>query len=116
MIPVIEVNSGQSFESKKFAAEYFRISINLVNHSLKTGETVGYSKPGYLFKNRGEIRDGKTNSVSKPIENFPFGKYKGKKIALATDAPYLMWFVSLNINDRLKKVVSRRIQELKEKK
>lgn len=93
MISVTEWNSGQTFQSKKLASEYFKIPITLVTKSLKNKEEVETKRGkklrfshGYLRKGESSVHKAKTSDG----KTFNFGRYKGKELRdIPTD--YLKW-------------------------
>lgn len=113
MIAVTEKISGQSFESIKLTAEYFRIPTPTVLKGLKSKEPVEFNGRKYIFVYRTLSMKGRASTAS-PIQKFPFGKYKYQKISQCTDLPYMTWLVEeADIDYRLKSAISRRIKELK---
>lgn len=112
MIQVIELISGQSFESKKLAAEYFNIPITVVNASIKSGLKLELDNKEYKFENRKGIMD-QVTAVVPPPKRFPFGKYKDQIIRKCMDLSYMKWLLEQNINDRLRFAIRTRVNELK---
>ena len=112
MIQVIELISGQSFESKKLAAEYFNIPITVVTASIKSGLKLELNKKEYKFEHRKGIMD-RVTTVVPPPRRFPFGKYKDQIIRKCTDLSYLKWLLDQDINDRLRFALRTRANELK---
>lgn len=88
MISITERKTGQQFESKKLASEYFRIPITVVNKSIDQGKEVEYKNNKYFFT-KSRYDEGRT-IVFKISKTLPFGKYKGKE---PKDVPhnYLNW-------------------------
>lgn len=114
MIKVTEVISGQSFESKKFAADYFNIPMKIVTATLKSNEVLEFNKKKYKFVQR-QSKMGTSSTIAAPITTFPFGKYKGEIIKECNDLEYIMWLKEKkDINQRLKTQLSARFQALKE--
>jgi hypothetical protein len=112
MIAVTEIISGQSFESMNLTAEYFRIPIAAVVKSLKSEEPVEVNGRKYIFVYRAFSMKGRTSTAS-PVQKFPFGKYKYKKISQCTDLSYMTWLIEQpDVNSRLKSAINRRVKEL----
>jgi hypothetical protein len=115
MIAVTETISGQSFESIKLSAEYFKIPIATVLKSLKSEKHVEVNGRKYIFVYRTFSMKGATSTAG-PMQRFPFGKYKNKKISQCTDLSYMIWLIEKpDVNIRLKSAINRRIKELKDR-
>jgi uncharacterized protein (DUF3820 family) len=113
MIKVTELISGQSFESMKFAADYFNIPMKIVTDTLKSNEVLEFNKKKYKFVQRSSKME-LSSTIAAPITTFPFGKYKGEIIKECNDLEYIMWLKERDINQRLKTQLSARFQTLKE--
>ena len=115
MIAITELISGQSFESMKLTAEYFRIPLHMVQKSLKSEDSVEVNGRKYIFVYRTTAMKGRTMTPL-PVKRFPFGKYKLKKISQCTDLQYMVWLSErLDDEDRLKYYINKRINELKQR-
>lgn len=93
MISVTEWNTGQTFQSKKLAAEYFKIPVSLITKSVK-GKIEVQTKRGKKLKfSRGNLRRGESSvhkAKTSDGKTFNFGKYKETELRdIPTD--YLMW-------------------------
>jgi hypothetical protein len=112
MINVIELISGQSFESMKLASEYFKIPISVVTTSIKSGLKLEFEKKEYKFVKR-KVSMITSTTTAKPVTTFPFGKYKNQLIKNSVDMSYLKWLLDQDINDRLRSALRTRVSELR---
>lgn len=117
MITVVERKSGQQFESKKLASEYFKIPLWLVNKSITGNVQVQYRHDipnrepvirKYFFVQK-SYSDGGTK-VFKRKPTMPFGKYKGKE-PHQVPLGYLIWLAK---KDNCPQCVLTALKEVKD--
>jgi hypothetical protein len=107
---IINVLSAKTYESMRFASQMLNISVHEIQKSLDS-EKAYRASDGKLYKFR---ESGARKTLTpKPLERFPFGKYKGKLIFTCTDKSYLNWLVNLeDASARLKRPVRARLKAL----
>lgn len=110
---IIEVLSGNTYESMRFAGQMLNLPVSEIKKSLASKDAYR-AIDGKLYKFR-ESGARKTLTPT-PLQRFPFGKYKGKLIFTCTDSSYLNWLINLeNASARLKRPVRARLKTLNSK-
>lgn len=113
MIAITECISGQSFESIRLTAQYFKIPEASIKKLLASQETSVINGRKLKFVRRETSIKGVSVSCG-PAKKMPFGKYKGVTIEKIKDLKYLEWFYSLNgVHSRVRVSVKSRIDQLK---
>jgi uncharacterized protein (DUF3820 family) len=111
MKPIINIITGNTYESMRLAGQICKISVREIKKSLDS-ERAYRASNGKLYMFR-ETNYRKTTIAKPRPVTFPFGKYKGWKVTSVKDLSYLGWFYKLdNIEGRLKRAIELRIKQL----
>jgi hypothetical protein len=112
MKPVRELVSGYTYESMLFASQMCDIPVSQIKKSIATGDALKNKKGKkckFIF-----LSPGTPSSAPGPTKKFPFGKYRGEKIARCKDLEYLEWLVKQDfVHARLRRPLKERISILK---